>query len=438
MPVRYDKLVPTLKTVLCDDTLSSLGRAVAFIRRLREIQAGPFVWSVVLSRFGSGRPGFEQARQWYQRLCGSRIWRRPFQIRFKNERAVKLFEQAFETVVSPWRSATRRCHHPLARYFADVVVCDSTLVQVADSLKKIFRGTRQAKAALKVNLGISLFGLVPLFARIVAASRSDMVLFPALELFRPGTLLLFDKGFGSYDQLRATKNAGHHFLTPLRSNGNPLIVGVHAAPRYVRKALLKNPEGVLLRELLPAQKRLGRVWDLQVLVQPQAKPADLTPFCTRLVIVPGLHGSQRPYVTNLEVAAWKADALAELYRLRWQVELVFKELKQHLHLETLPSTDRHAVQILVWASLIALALSRCIAAWLQPAPHAGLSSPIRHHLVTRALRGSIRLLGRAIIAPPRRASLYVGLLADDLMREALHDPDREDSFKRLELVLVAA
>src|SRR5512142_1908069 len=97
MHVRYDKLVPTLKAVLADDALDLLGRAVAFIRRLREIRACLFVWSVVLSRFGSGRPGFEQARQWYRRLGGSELWPRPFQIRFKSPNAVKLFEQAFES-----------------------------------------------------------------------------------------------------------------------------------------------------------------------------------------------------------------------------------------------------------------------------------------------------------------------------------------------------
>ena len=88
MSVRYDKLVPALKSLLPDDTLTFLGRAVAFIRRLREIEASVFVWSVVLSRFGSGRPAFEQARQWYERLGGTSIWRRPFQVRFKTSRAV--------------------------------------------------------------------------------------------------------------------------------------------------------------------------------------------------------------------------------------------------------------------------------------------------------------------------------------------------------------
>jgi len=434
MSVRYDKLVPALKALLPDDALSLLGRTVAFIRRLREIQASVFLWSVVLSRFGSGRPAFEQARQWYQQLSGVSIWPRPFQMRFKNERAVRFFEQAFERAVAPWRvPERRRVRHPLARHFPDVIAWDSTLMQVADSLRKVFKGARGAKASVKACLAISVFGCLPLFAQLVAGHRHDMVLFPPLEIFRRGSLLLFDKGFSCYDRLRTIANAGLHYLCPMRLNGNARIVKVHHAPAYVRRALRENPEGVFLRDVLPAKKLLGRVWDLEVLVRPQANAEDMTWIPTRLVIVPGPEGAQRPYLTNLAPLQWKAGTLRELYRLRWQIELVFKELKQNVNLEMLPSTDRYAVQVFVWASLIALALSRCVSAWITPlAALTGLASQLRPHLVTRALRATIRLLGHALVARVHEAVVYLRLLAEEITRESQgRDTAREDSFKRL-------
>ena len=434
MSVRYDKLVPALKTLLPDDTLSFLGRAVAFIRRLREIEASVFVWSVVLSRFGSGRPAFEQARQWYERLGGASIWRRPFQMRFKTPRAVRLFEHAFQTAVTPWRDPKRRrARHPLQRCFPDVVAWDSTLMQVDDSLEKVFKGARAAKASLKACVAITVFALLPLIAEIVSGNRHDMLLFPPLHLFQRGTLLLFDKGFACYARLRTIADAGHHYLCPMRLNGNALVVKVRTAPAYARKALRRNPDGVFLRDLLPAKKRLGRVWDLDVLVRPQANATDKTWIRTRLVIVPGPKGKQHPYLTSLAPALWKPRALRELYRLRWQIELVFKELKQHLNLEILPSSDRHAVLVLAWASLLALALSRCVAAWLQPlALMTGLAARARPHLVTRALRSTVRLLGRVLAAPVRRALIYLRDLAQELLLEArTFETTREDSFRRL-------
>ena len=365
MSARYDRFVPALKALLPAAPLALLGRAVSFIRRLREIQASAFVWSVVMSRFSSGRPGFEQARQWYLRMTGGTLCPRPFQMRFKSEATVRLFERAFLDAVKPWRTR-RSVRHPLARHFPDIAIVDSTLLQVDDTLRRVFKGTRGTVASLKALLTVSAFGLVPLHAELGPGNRHDMKLFPALDLFVKGTLLLFDKGFVAYDRLRQISDASLLYLCPMRLNGNALVLRARRAPKYVRHALRRHPEGVWLRDLLPADKRIGKAWDLDVVLFPKTTARERQQVPTRLVIVPGPKLAQRPYLTNLKPSLWAPRALAELYRLRWQVELVFKELKQNLNLESLPSKDSHAVQVFAWASLIALALSRTVACCLCP------------------------------------------------------------------------
>jgi len=440
MDVPYDKLLPALNRLLPDHVLDALGDATRFIRRLRQISASTFVWSVVLSCFGQGSPGFEQARQWFCRLTGGHVWPRPFQMRFKSDAAVRLFERAFEQAVVPWRNVRRLPHHPLAKLFPDIVLWDSSLVQVADSLRtQGFRGARAAAASLKVALGISLWALLPVVARVVPGNRHDMILFPPLDLFQPGTLLLFDKGFACYDRLRTIASAGLYYLCPMRLNGNAQIVAVHHAPAFVRRALRKNPD-VALRDLLPAKKRVGRVWDLDVLVRPQANATDKTWIRTRLVIAPGPDGEQRPYLTNLAPSLWKAPALRELYRLRWQIELVFKELKQHVNLTSVPTKDPRAVQVFVWASIIALALSRAVADWLMPLRHFnGLASALRLAVVTRAVRGNVHLLGYAIHLPLQQARAFIAAFAERILDEAQQrSPGREDSLERLRILAKAA
>lgn len=440
MSVRYDKLVPALKALLPDDRLNVLGRAVAFIRRLREIQASVFVWSVVLSRFGHGRPAFEQARQWYHRLAGAWFWSRPFQMRFKSAAAVRLFAQTFENAVRRWR-VPRRVRHPLGLRFPDIAVIDSTIVQVADELRRVFTGARTAPASLKVLLTISAFGLVPLDARIVAGNQHDMKLFPDLRRFHVGTLLMFDKGFVAYERLAAIADAALHFLCPMRLNGNATIVRIRRAPKRVHLALRASPTGVRLRDVLPAGKRIGKSWDVDAIVASGARKNRPSVETTcRLVIVPGPDRAQRPYLTSLAPTDWSPQALAELYRLRWQVELVFKELKQHLNLEALNTKDRHAVLVFAWASLIALALSRTVTIWLCPLVKlVGLASSFRPALMSRALRGTIRLLARALAAPGTAARELLTLFADEVLLEIRsRDACRDDSFRRLAPLLVAA
>jgi hypothetical protein len=442
MESSYHELIPALKKMLPDSSLATVARALSFIRRVREVRASVFVWAVVMSRFGHGLPGFEQARQWYRRLTGKTLAPRPFHLRFKSESAVGLFEEAFSRAVRPWLDCPRRPRHPLARRFPDVVAWDSTPIQVADALRPVYKGTRHIKAGLKVVLAVSVFGLLPLYAIVVSLNTQDMGLFPKWKAFRQGTLFLFDKGFASYRRIKELVDSGHHFLCPMRLDGNPIVLRVHHAPNRVSKALRGQSRGIPLRHVLVKDQRIHESWDLEVRLLPWGQVPESAEhhwIRARLVIVPGPRGTQRPYLTSLSVSEWSPKALRELYRLRWQVELVFKELKQHLSLEAMPSKDPHAVKVFAWASLIALALSRTVTSVLCPnLARVGLERPMRLILISRALRAAARLLGRALVASPRKARMFAQLLFEEIQGEARpQNVRREDSFWRLRPLLGA-
>lgn len=438
MSVRYDKLVAVLKGRLPDEQLDALGRTVAFIVRLRAIRASAFVWSVVMSRFVPGRPGFEQARQWHERLTGTSIWRRPFQMRFKSEAALKLFERAFERLVERYRgrATSRGIRHALTRSVADVVVVDGSTIRVADSLRGVFGGVgRKAKktttaAMRKVILSISAFGGTPLAAQVVDGAAHDNNFFPRFDLFAPGTLFLFDRGFFAHARLRAIREAGHHFLCAMKRSSNPLVTRAVVAPGRVRAQIDRSEKGIRLRDLLAKDARIASRWDLDV---------EVDGLACRLVIVPGRDRKQRAYFTTLARALFAPTAIAEAYRLRWQVELVFKELKQHLNLESLPTRDPFAAQIFIWASLIALVISRCVTAWIWPsAALVGLASQRRPAMTSRALRSLASLL--ACVLSNDNATWAARALEDSLRYQvdATRSTARVDSFARLQEWLPAA
>jgi hypothetical protein len=429
MPSNYGTLVSTLKSRLPDDRLDALGRTVAFIRRLREVRASLFVWALVMSRFGQSRPGFEQARQWFERFGGSSIWRRPFQVRCKSASAVKLFERVFEHAVAPWRNGEQRrgVRHPLASRVADVVIVDSTTVQLSAALRSRFKGTgHKGTALLKVVLSMSAFKSVPLHARLTSGAEHDHKLFPDLALFARGTLFLFDKGFFSGARLLDISMAGHHFLCSMRASCNPRIVAIRRAPRRVRAAFNANHD-LRLRDVLARRARINSTWDLDVLVAGSRVPA-------RLVLVPGRNSQHRGFYTSLK--DWPPRAVAEGYRVRWQIELVFKELKQYLNLESMPTSDPHAVQVFAWASLLALVISRCISAWLWSTSRIGLAAELRPTLLSRALAAAVWCLPWLLTAPVRRAAALAEQLRSGLLQTA-SQPRRHDTFGELAELLPA-
>ena len=428
MKTDYGALVPALKRLLPSERIDGIGRAIAFIRRLREISASAFVGSIVLSRFGHGVPGFEQARQWYQRLTGKWIWPRPFQMRFKSPATVRLLERTFEQAIEPWRRTTVR--HPLARHFPDIVVCDSTLVQVSDALRRWFYGTLRSAASLKVLLGISLWGLRPLAARIVPGHQHDARINLPLEFLRESSLVLFDKGFLDYARLQQLNERSVFYICPFKHNCNARVVRVHEGPSLLWKAIGRSQDGVQLRTILPKDKRIRKTSDLEVFLT-DARRRVRQAIPARLVIVAGRDGRQRAYVTNLPADRWASRAIVELYRLRWQIELLFKELKQHLNLCSVPTKDPHAAQVLLWASLLALALSRTVAGWLAPT-WVGLGHALRPAVLSRALRAAIPFLAHFLIRQAPNTKILLQFLADQLLAQTRQlAPDRQDSFKRL-------
>ncbi len=63
-------------------------------------------------------------------------------------------------------------------------------------------------------------------------------------------------------------------------------------------------------------------------------------------------GDYHFYVTNIPLEKLAAEDVRATYALRWQVELLFKELKQSYRLDQMPSRKRHIVEALLYAAIL--------------------------------------------------------------------------------------
>ena len=115
-------------------------------------------------------------------------------------------------------------------------------------------------------------------------------------------------------------------------------------------------------------------------------------------------------VTNLDRKRFPPDTLMQLYRLRWQIELVFKEWKSHCDLHAFMTTKAPIAEGLMWAALMACTVKRFMAKATQRAfQHAEISTrktamTIGHHLFTvlnaiLASRGVKAALRRLLMSP---------------------------------------
>jgi IS4 transposase len=64
------------------------------------------------------------------------------------------------------------------------------------------------------------------------------------------------------------------------------------------------------------------------------------------------------YITNIPVDRLDAEDIAVLYSARWEIELIFKELKSRYGIDNLTTSNPHAVEALLWVGILTLIVSR--------------------------------------------------------------------------------
>ena len=110
--------------------------------------------------------------------------------------------------------------------------------------------------------------------------------------------------------------------------------------------------------------------------------ADRCPVPLRQVIIGDEQQHRRlTFLTHLMHLA--ASTIAAIYQQRWQIELLFKALKQHLRIKTFVGTSENAVQVQIWVALIALLLLKFLqlkSTW--PWSLSNLAALLRFNLLT--------------------------------------------------------
>jgi IS4 transposase len=165
-------------------------------------------------------------------------------------------------------------------------------------------------------------------------------------------LLLFDLGYYGYLLFANISRYGGYFVTRLKANANPTIVRVlNGTPADAALA------GGSLQSVLAHLRR--PVLDAIVRVRYQNKSGSWVNTDFRLVALRNQEtGQYHLYITNVPHERLSAEEIGKVYALRWDIEILFRQLKSQFRLEDMPSANKHAVHALLYATLLTLAVSR--------------------------------------------------------------------------------
>ncbi len=211
-------------------------------------------------------------------------------------------------------------------------IMDSTTVTLfKDILKGVGRNPLQGKkkGGIKAHTIIKASEHVPCLIRYSAAVRHDHTFLKEVHALPKGSIITFDKGYVDYAQYEAFSRGGICYVTRLKDNAVYQPGMEYDLPRDAPSTVLKDEEVVLYYgENKKQAHRTRRIayWD--------DENQRLFEFISN----------------NFELSAEK---IALIYKQRWQIELLFKQLKQNFPLRYFLGDNENAIEIQIWAAMLA-------------------------------------------------------------------------------------
>ena len=184
---------------------------------------------------------------------------------------------------------------------------------------------RKRKGAIKLHTLLEIHSAIPVFIAITAGNVHEINLLDALQP-EPGSFIVMDRGFLDFQRLYRLQMALTYFV--IRTKGNLAFRRRYSHPH----------------------ERSSGVRSDQTIVLTGPKTATLYPIALRRIHYYSAETDQRLVLltNNFSIPAL---TVAALYRYRWQIELFFKWIKQHLRIKRFFGTSDNSVKTQIWIAI---------------------------------------------------------------------------------------
>jgi hypothetical protein len=221
---------------------------------------------------------------------------------------------------------------------ASVYALDSTTIDLCLSLFD-WAPFRSTKAAVKLHTLLDLRGSIPTFLHISDGKLHDVNVLDILPI-EAGAFYVMDRGYVDFTRLYAMHQAGAFFVTRAKQ-------GMDARRVYSS----------------PTQRSAGVICDQRVMLNGFYSAKAYPEHLRRIRFKDPESGKTLVFLTNNTILP--ALTIAALYKSRWQVELFFKWIKQHLRIKRFLGTSESAVKTQIWCAVATYVLIAIVKKELQ-------------------------------------------------------------------------
>lgn len=276
-------------------------------------------------------------------------------------RSYEVFESIYYHLFERYRQFLPDSRIKSDRLSRRLVMIDSTTISL---FREILKNAGPAKAngkkkgGIKVHMAVRASEDVPCLIRLTPAAQGDAPFLKHINL-KKGSVVVMDRGYNGFSKLIEWNQNKIWWVTRLRSNTYYEVMDNYPVTQQQAASGVLQDQHIVMgapkKQILKVSCRLIRFYDETT-------------------------NKQLCFITNN--FRWKASKIAAIYKRRWQIELLFKRLKQNTTLEYFLGDNENAIKIQIFCSLIAdlllkLATARIKRQWA----HSNLASLIRLHLM---------------------------------------------------------
>jgi Transposase DDE domain len=419
-------LAARFKRVMSEKELNHLGREIRFCRRERLLTPFRLAVSLVGSFALRRVETIADLQRAFNALFETEVAYKPFHNQlakgqfatFMRELASRMLEALVVKVLEVGREGA-------FTEFRRIVIQDGSSFAVKDVLARHYPGRFRTVSPAAVELHVTLDLLEESVARVAltpdtAPERDEL---PAPETLG-GALLLADRGYFDREYLAEVSAAAGSFVVRAPVDINPQVLAAYGDTG-------ERLRGWGAQSKLRDGPRLPRRGFADLDVVWHFTGGSLT---ARVVVSwNAADGEYRYLVTNLPRERYTPAHIASSYRLRWQVELLFKEWKSYANLHAFDTANAGIVEGLIWAAIGAATLKRYLAHATQRVMGVETSTRKTAMCATHVLGDILEALlsggHRALLATFERAVRYLAVNATRA------HPNRDRRTGRLQLGL---
>jgi hypothetical protein len=212
-----------------------------------------------------------------------------------------------------------------------IFLLDSTLISLCLSLYDWAYYTK-VKGAVKIHTLLDYDGCLPSYIYISTGKDADVKIAKQINL-QPNTVVVADRAYLDFDLLNKWDKGKVSFLVRLKDNIKYISMGENSLSEI-------GEENILIDE------------KIRLLDSFEKYPK----FLRRIAVYDKINNQTIELITNN--FTWTAETTSMLYKQRWQIEIFFKELKQHLKIKTFIGINENAVRIQIWTALITILIMK--------------------------------------------------------------------------------